>query len=71
MVALKHKKNPGVNSDSKLSEAARNEKLLFVHSMAVNEYQILAKLDHPNILKLYEVFHDSQTKEVSIVTEFI
>jgi serine/threonine protein kinase len=39
--------------------------------MAVNEYQILAKLDHPNILKLYEVFHDDQTKEVSIVTEFI
>jgi len=71
LVALKHKKSVCITSGESPSIRKLEERATFVHEMAVNEYKILAQLDHPNILKLYEVYHDDQTKDICIVTEFV
>ena len=37
--------------------------------MLQNEIKILKQLDHPNIVKLYEVYYDK--KNIYLITEFL
>ena len=39
--------------------------------MAQNECEILKKLDHQNIVKVYEMCHDEKNNEFCLVQEFV
>ncbi len=60
---------------TKLEKDVRAVKIMVKDNMSKEEHQdfayemaILKKLDHPNILKLYEVFEDKQ--KYQLVTEY-